>query len=252
MVTVITFLFIHSKQFIEDFISTLEKIERRTLNIDCPSERVSGKREFGAILMKKAHLAKDIVREMQSNANAARTTDGAQIISVKCRIGVDDLDDLEYAAEFIRTLQSVCQRFYLHARKCVLDGLMNARQNRSVPPLNYPRVYELCRMFPDCNFWINGGIKTLEEAKLIGHGKRNSIDDYNNSNNEHQQYNQTCHNVPCDLCNIPNGSCIEPPTIAPNNLRGCMMGRAAIENPCLFHDGIMVMNQIHVGIDVKC
>ena len=221
------------------------------LNIDCPSERVSGKREFGAILMKKAHLAKEIVREMQSNANAARTTDGAQIISVKCRIGVDDLDDLEYAAEFIRTLQSVCQRFYLHARKCVLDGLMNARQNRSVPPLNYPRVYELCRMFPDCNFWINGGIKTLEEAKLIAHGKRNSIYDYN-TNSEHQQYNQTCHNVPCDLCNIPNGSCIEPPTIAPNNLRGCMMGRAAIENPCLFHDGIMVMNQIHVGIDVKC
>ena len=80
--------------------------------------------------------------------------------------GVDDLDDLEYAAEFIRTLQSVCQRFYLHARKCVLDGLMNARQNRSVPPLNYPRVYELCRMFPDCNFWINGGDKNVGGSQI--------------------------------------------------------------------------------------
>lgn len=201
------------------------------LNIDCPSERVSGKREFGAILMKKAKLAKDIVREMQSNANNATT--GEANVSVKCRIGVDDLDDLEFAAEFISALQPVCKRFYLHARKCVLDGLMNARQNRSVPPLNYPRVYQLCRMFPDVEFWINGGIKTLEEAKLIAYGRR-CIDNCN-SNNE-QQLDKSYHVVPCKLCNMPYGSCIEPPVTAPNNLRGCMMGRAANENPCLFHD----------------
>ena len=97
------------------------------LNIDCPSERVSGKREFGACLMKKAELAKQIIAEMQANAPLSESR-----VSVKSRIGVDEWDDLEFAADFIRTLQPVCSRFYLHARKCVLGGLMNARQNRSV------------------------------------------------------------------------------------------------------------------------
>lgn len=197
------------------------------LNIDCPSQRVSGKREFGAILMKKAGLTVDIVREMQSNATSQRQ------VSVKCRIGVDDLDDLEFAAGFIRTLQPVCNRFYLHARKCVLDGLMNARQNRSVPPLNYPRVYQLCRMFPDCEFIINGGIRTLKEAKLIAYGRSNND---GSNNDEHDLHYDSQHNVPCKLCSMPNGSCIEPPTLAPDNLRGCMMGRAAMDDPCLFHD----------------
>ncbi|KAL7537469.1 hypothetical protein ACHAXR_007842 [Thalassiosira sp. AJA248-18] len=195
------------------------------LNIDCPSERVSTKREFGAILMKKAQLAADIVREMQSSADAAALQTPSTKVSVKCRIGVDDLDDLEFAADFIRTLRPVCRRFYLHARKCVLNGLMNARQNRSVPPLNYPRVYDLCRMFPDCEFWINGGIRTLEDAKLIAYGSN-----LNEDKHLHR------HIVPCKLCNMPNGSCIEPPLPAPANLRGCMMGRAAMDDPCLFYD----------------
>ena len=87
----------------------------------------------------------------------------------------------------------------------------------------------MCRLFPDCDFWINGGIKTLKEAKLIAYGRREV--DGCSDNNESQQ-----HMVPCQLCGLPNGSCIEPPLISPNNLRGCMMGRAAMDNPCLFHD----------------
>lgn len=117
---------------------------------------------------------------------------------------------------------------------------MNARQNRSVPPLNYPRVYELCRLFPDCEFWINGGIRTLEEAKLIAYGTNTNDALINNNerdsvaNDENLHHHQ--HSVPCGLCNIPNGSCIEPPLLAPDNLLGCMMGRAAVDDPCLFHD----------------
>ena len=196
---------------------------------------MSGKREFGAVLMKKAELAKEIVREMQSKANAENggTDSGgtpSNKVSIKCRIGVDDLDDLEFAAQFIHTLQPVCRRFYLHARKCVLDGLMNARQNRSVPPLNYPRVYDLCRMFPECDFYINGGIHTLEEARHIAYGMNaeNDAEIICSSNGLHQ--------VPCQLCGISNGSCIAPPTLAPPNLRGVMMGRAAIIDPCLFYN----------------
>ena len=191
------------------------------LNIDCPSERVSGKREFGAVLMKKAQLAKKILQEMQQNS-----TDEHKI-SVKCRIGVDNLDDLEFAASFIQALQPICHRFYLHARKCVLNGLMNARQNRSVPPLNFPRVYQLCHMFPNCEFWINGGIATLKEAKDIAYGKTTFEGCFNIKGD-------VGHQVPCSLCNLPFGSCTEPPAVAPPNLRGCMMGRAAMEDPCLF------------------
>ena len=207
------------------------------LNIDCPSERVSGKREFGACLMKKAELAKQIVAEMQANAPSS-----ASKVSVKCRIGVDEWDDLEFAAEFIRALQPVCQRFYLHARKCVLGGLMNARQNRSVPPLNYPRVYALCDMFPDCLFWINGGIRTLEEAKLIAYGWKGGCSSINNNEYENggryqeEEEEHPCHQVPCALCNLPFGSCTQPPVIAPFNLKGCMMGRAAMDDPCLFYN----------------
>mmetsp|Transcript_25701 Transcript_25701/g.60253 ORF Transcript_25701/g.60253 Transcript_25701/m.60253 type:complete len:200 (-) Transcript_25701:20-619(-) len=36
---------------------------------------------------------------------------------------------------------------------------------------------------------------------------------------------------------MPHGSCIAPPyMVAPSNLRGCMLGRAAIDNPAIFWD----------------
>ncbi len=123
------------------------------LNIDCPSDRVSGEREFGAALMKKVETAYSVLESMKNNKTN-------KPVSIKCRIGVDDFDDLEFIVGFIERLQPVCQRFYLHARKCVLNGLFSARQNRSVPPINYPRVYALCRRFPDVDIWINGGIRS--------------------------------------------------------------------------------------------
>ncbi len=123
------------------------------LNIDCPSDRVSGEREFGAALMKKVETAYNVLESMENSKTN-------KPVSIKCRIGVDDFDDLEFICGFIEQLQPVCRRFYLHARKCVLNGLFSARQNRSVPPINYPRVYALCRRFPDVDIWINGGIRS--------------------------------------------------------------------------------------------
>ena len=119
---------------------------------------------------------------------------------------------------------------------------MNARQNRSVPPLNYPRVYALCDNFSDCQFLINGGIRTLEEAKLIAHGWNGgcssitSDGDDDENRDQYQNEEQSCHQVPCAFCNLPYGSCTQPPVIAPTNLKGCMMGRAAMDDPCLFHN----------------
>jgi len=250
------------------------------LNVDCPSERVSQKGEFGAILMTKATLTAAIVQQMQQSATAAASAASAAAgksdndsdrsttksstqkkkkekqVSIKCRIGVDDWDDLEFVASFVATLRPFCKRFYLHARKCVLNGLvtMNARQNRTIPPLNYPRVYQLAERFPDCYFWINGGIMTLQQAKYIVYGSLSAAvsknnDDITTKESDSSSTNQTTtdttscsykHEVPCKLCNqcsnSTNGSCIAPPLLAPPNLRGCMMGRAAIDDPCLFYN----------------
>ena len=97
-----------------------------------------------------------------------------------------------------------------------------------VPPLNYPRIYEICTLFPDCEFYINGGIKSLKDAKDICYGRHD--DDLHYDNNNHGS-------VPCEACQFSNGSCIAPPTYpAPSNLRGCLMGRIAMDNPCVLWD----------------
>ena len=137
--------------------------------MDCPSDRVSG-RNFGAILMKQIDQAAAILKCMQDN------TPGDFPVSVKCRVGIDDLDSYEFLEEMITQLYPVCKRFVLHARKCVLKGL-SPKENRLVPPLNYPRVYAICDRFPDCEFLINGGIPGLKAAKriLYGNGTTQSL-----------------------------------------------------------------------------
>jgi len=183
------------------------------LNVDCPSDRVCGK-QFGAILMKNKDSCIQTVQAMKKNAREI-------FISVKTRIGIDEFEDLDFLVDFIESLTPYCKRFYIHARKCLLKGLSPA-QNRIVPPLNYQRVYALCRRFPDCDFWINGGIAGLREARMIAYGSNVEV--------EHT-------GTPCLKCNASNGSCVAPPSPrAPPNLRGCMLGRAAMDNPSLFWD----------------
>jgi tRNA-dihydrouridine synthase A len=190
------------------------------INMGCPSEKTADKKKFGAILMKQVQVAKDVVQAMQQSCNTRMK------ISAKCRVGVDDLDSLEYMVEFIQHLQPYCQIFYLHARKCILGGRLSTKQNRTVPPLNYPRVFELCRKFPDCIFYINGGIPDLVKAKELCFGTLEKED-----NHQH-------HQVPCELCQYSNGSCVAPlhPMKVPPNLMGCLIGRAARDYPCLLWD----------------
>jgi tRNA-dihydrouridine synthase A len=52
----------------------------------------------------------------------------------------------------------------VHARKAWLQGL-SPRENRDIPPLDYPLVYELRRAFPGVALAINGGVATLEETR---------------------------------------------------------------------------------------
>jgi tRNA-dihydrouridine synthase A len=202
------------------------------LNMDCPSDRVSG-RKFGAILMKSEYIdnAVEILQTMKTHAR------GRIPVSVKCRIGIDDCDSMEYIVDLLERLSRVCTRFVLHARKCLLCGL-SPKDNRIVPPLNYPRVYALCERFPHCQFWINGGIPGLKVAKQImyaGIQNKHQSEPIDETTKPSQQ--QQKHQVPCQLCNNPNGSCTAPPPGGtPPNLMGCMLGRAAMDHPAQFWD----------------
>lgn len=124
------------------------------LNVGCPSDRVQNGM-FGACLMAKADLVAECVEKMQAEV--------AIPVTVKTRIGIDNLDSYQFLCDFIQKVHSKgCNEFIVHARKAWLSGL-SPKENREIPPLNYERVYQLKRDFPQLTISINGGIKTLEE-----------------------------------------------------------------------------------------
>ncbi|HEY5716730.1 MAG TPA: tRNA dihydrouridine(20/20a) synthase DusA [Psychromonas sp.] len=126
------------------------------LNVGCPSDRVQNGR-FGACLMAEAELVGDAVKAMQDATGLP--------VSVKTRIGIDDFDSYEFLCNFVRTVADKgCNTFIVHARKAWLSGL-SPKQNRDVPPLDYERVYQLKKDFPQLTIAINGGIKTLDECE---------------------------------------------------------------------------------------
>ncbi|MGI8473768.1 tRNA dihydrouridine(20/20a) synthase DusA [Pectobacterium brasiliense] len=127
------------------------------LNVGCPSDRVQNGR-FGACLMGEAALVADCIKAMKDSTSIP--------ITVKTRIGIDDQDSYEFLCDFIQTVaeRGECETFIVHARKAWLSGL-SPKENREIPPLDYPRVYQLKRDFPALTIAINGGVKTLEEAK---------------------------------------------------------------------------------------
>ncbi len=128
------------------------------LNVGCPSDRVQNAL-IGACLMKHAQTVSEVI-------NAMRVADDA-LVSVKCRIGVDEHDSPEFLEDFIKTVsEGGCRTFLIHARKAWLTGL-SPKQNRDIPPLIYDRVFMMKRLFPDHFIGINGGIKTLEAAREL-------------------------------------------------------------------------------------
>ncbi len=126
------------------------------LNIGCPSAKVRNG-NFGAILMKKPNLVAKCVRAIKNKVNIP--------VTVKCRIGVDDMDEEEDLNTFIKKVGDAgCKVFIVHARKAWLKGL-SPKENRNIPPLNYERVYKLKNQFPDLEIVINGGLETIEDTK---------------------------------------------------------------------------------------
>lgn len=127
------------------------------LNVGCPSDRVQ-KGRFGACLMKEPSLVAECVAAMKENFDSS--------VSVKCRIGVDDQEDYDTLEDFVGLMQaSGCDHVIVHARKAWLSGL-SPKENREIPPLNYPWVYQLKKSFPTLPIIINGAIKTVDDVRL--------------------------------------------------------------------------------------
>ena len=85
------------------------------LNVGCPSDRVQNG-AFGACLM----ATPDVVAE---GVAAMRGAVGLPV-TVKHRIGIDDLDSYEHLHHFLSTVSAAgCQTFIVHARKAILKGL---------------------------------------------------------------------------------------------------------------------------------
>ena len=125
------------------------------LNVGCPSDRVQ-QGAFGACLMAEPPRVADAVAAMRAAVSIP--------VTVKHRIGIDDLDRYEDMLHFVDVVASAgADRFSVHARKAWLSGL-SPKENRTVPPLRYEDVYRLKRERPDLVIEINGGIIDVDAA----------------------------------------------------------------------------------------
>jgi tRNA-dihydrouridine synthase A len=125
------------------------------INVGCPSERVM-LGSFGACLMREPDLVASCVESMSEACDIP--------VSVKSRIGIDEMESYEQLSDFVyRIHKKGCQHFIIHARKAWLQGL-SPKQNRTIPPLNYPWVYQIKKDFPRLKITINGGINNIKEV----------------------------------------------------------------------------------------
>lgn len=127
------------------------------LNCGCPSDRVQNGM-IGACLMAHPSIVADAYQAMQDSVDIE--------VTIKHRIGIDDMDDYQGMVDFIGPIADKgCKTFIVHARKAWLKGL-SPKENRDVPPLVYPNVYRLKQEFPQLTIVINGGVKTLDDTLL--------------------------------------------------------------------------------------
>jgi len=126
------------------------------LNLGCPSKKVQ-KNKFGACLMQEPDLVGECIEAMTKSTKLP--------ITIKTRIGYNDVEDLEFLKKFIqKTKDAGSKKFIIHARKALLKKL-SPKENLNIPPLKYDFVYKLKKHFKDDEVIINGGIKTTQDIK---------------------------------------------------------------------------------------
>lgn len=124
------------------------------LNCGCPSKRVQ-QGAFGAYLMTKPTLVSDCIKAIRDAVSID--------VTVKHRIGIDNILSYNFLSDFVGTLvKAGCTTFIVHARNAMLQNF-NPKQNRKIPLLKYDIVYRLKQDFSNSQIILNGGIKTLEE-----------------------------------------------------------------------------------------
>ncbi|GAA5797815.1 hypothetical protein HPULCUR_003210 [Helicostylum pulchrum] len=131
------------------------------INNGCPSPNVQHG-SFGAVLMRTPELVADMLSAMVKHNVTIPVT-------VKCRTGVDYQDDFNFLTNYVNVLNQSERpppHLIVHARKCILKGL-SPKQNRMIPPLNYERVFELSKAFPDLPMTINGGFTEVDQIKNV-------------------------------------------------------------------------------------
>jgi tRNA-dihydrouridine synthase A len=125
------------------------------LNVGCPSDRVQAAC-FGAALMLDPARVAACVAAMRASVDVP--------VTVKTRLGVDEHDSYEFLTSFVeRVAAAGCDTFIVHARKAWLSGL-SPKENREIPPLDYPRVHRLKRDFACLRIVINGGLVDCDTA----------------------------------------------------------------------------------------
>ena len=126
------------------------------LNCGCPSDRVQSG-AFGACLMREPALVAECLSAMQEAVSIP--------VTVKHRIGVDEDEPRDRLFGFVETVSkgSECTVFQVHARKAWLKGL-SPKENRDIPPLDYPLVHDLKAAFPHLTIILNGGLTNIEAS----------------------------------------------------------------------------------------
>ena len=128
------------------------------INVGCPSDRVQSG-QFGACLMSHPQTVADCVQAMRAKVDVP--------VTVKTRIGIDDLDSDEFLNQFVEIVSLAgCKKFVVHARVAILDGL-SPKENRAVPPLNYDRVFRLKAAYPDIEVVLNGGVAEIHQVDML-------------------------------------------------------------------------------------
>jgi len=128
------------------------------INVGCPSDRVQSG-QFGACLMSHPQTVADCVQAMRAKVDVP--------VTVKTRIGIDDLDSDEFLNQFVEIVSLAgCKKFVVHARVAILDGL-SPKENRAVPPLNYDRVFRLKAAYPGIEVVLNGGVAEIHQVDML-------------------------------------------------------------------------------------
>ena len=124
------------------------------LNLGCPSKKVQ-KNKFGACLMQEPELVGKCIEAMSKSTKLP--------ITIKTRIGYNDVEDLDFLIKFVQTTKDAgSKKFIIHARKALLKKL-SPKENLNIPPLKYDFVYKLKKYFKNDEIIINGGIKTTQD-----------------------------------------------------------------------------------------